>query len=111
MTGDSSITVETSPNYKTIKTSGMFGGINPGGLEAIVYSEHRVVDEVLKDQELDYRKTKIKRIIECELIINPAQMISIRDWLNNKINEYESIFNKMPTDHELEERFAKTYPD
>ena len=97
------IIVEYSQTFKRIVLTGMYGSISPLGAETTVYSEYGVVDDILKKPDLDMKKIKIKRVIECDLIINPLQMVSLRDWFNKKIIEYEQIFGKIKNIKEIDE--------
>ena len=98
------IKTEYSSNYRRINSSGLYGSIRPFGLEAVVYSEEPIVDEVLGSNPIRPEKAFIKRTIECSLIIDPIQMKSIATWLNEKIKEYESVFGRIPSPEELESR-------
>ncbi|HKU48532.1 MAG TPA: hypothetical protein VJP79_01155 [Nitrososphaera sp.] len=103
MTG---IDIETgySPNYRRINSSGMYGSVQPFGLEAIVYSQEPVVDKVLGSDPIRPDKASIKRVVECALIIDPMQMKSIHTWLDQKIKQYEQLFGRIPSPEEVENR-------
>jgi hypothetical protein len=95
---------EYSPTYKRVNVSGIFGGIIPGGLEAIVYSEERRADQVLESPALLPNRITIKRTVEAELLIDPMQMKSIHRWLEQKIEEYERVFAHIPSPEEVESK-------
>ena len=95
---------EYSDDYKRILVSGVFGRIQPFGLEATVYSTNSVVDKVLSTEPLSPNRASIKRIVECELIIDPMQMVSLHNWLEGKIKEYETIFGNIPSPEEVDSR-------
>jgi hypothetical protein len=105
------IIVEQSPTFKRIIITGIYGSLSPLGSEATIYSEYALADDILKKADLDVKKIKIKRMIECDLIINPQQMVAIRDWLTKKIDEYQNVFGKIPDTSEIQNRlqsFAKS---
>jgi hypothetical protein len=95
---------EYSTNYRRINATGIFGGITPSGLEAIVYSEERRADRVLQSPNLSPNRIYIKRTVECELLIDPMQMKSMYRWLEEKIREYERIFGPIPSPEEVSSR-------
>ena len=83
---------EYSKDFRRIFLAGIYGHVSQSGLEAVVYSEETYIDEVLKTPGLNKEKVKIKRIAECNMIIDPSQMKAIHNWLGEKIEEYEHIF-------------------
>jgi hypothetical protein len=95
---------EYSSNFKRINFADIYGHINSGGLEASIYSEQSVIDEVITTQPISREKLKIKRIVECDLFIDPMKMVSVYEWLGKKIEEYEKIFGKIPTPKEIEKK-------
>jgi len=95
---------EEAADFKRIIVGGFFGGVAPGGLEAIVYSEQREVIKVLETQPLSPNRATIKRIVECELILDPLTMKSISSWLKSKIAEYEKLFGPIPSPEEISSR-------
>jgi hypothetical protein len=109
MSGLPEIRSEYSPTYKRINVGGLFGSIRPSGLETFVYSEEPVIDKVLTTEPISPHRSMIKRTVECELIIDPMQMKSIQQWLNQKIAEYERLFGQIPSPEEVESR-AKRGP-
>lgn len=99
---------ETSPNFKKIFVEGVIGNVDSIGLEMLVYSHQRVVDKALATEPISYNRTRYKRIAECELVLSPAQLKSVYAWLGSKLEEYEAIFGKIPTNQELQ-TIAKNY--
>jgi len=95
---------EYSSTYKRINVAGIFGGIVPGGLDAIIYSEDRMAEKVLETQPPSPNKVAVKRIVEVDLIIDPMQMKVIHRWLEQKIVDYERIFGNIPSPAEIENR-------
>ncbi|MEX2192930.1 MAG: hypothetical protein WD717_06080 [Nitrosarchaeum sp.] len=93
-----------SDQFRRILASGFFGRVQPFGLEAIVYSTQSVVDKVLSTEPLSLNRASIKRIVECELLIDPMQMKSLHKWLETKIKEYEKIFGIIPSPEEVDSR-------
>ena len=60
--------------------------------------------KVLDAHPLQPSRAVIKRVAECELIIDPMQMKSIAQWLNQKIEDYEKLFGRIPSPEEVENR-------
>ena len=108
MSGIPEIVSEYSDKFRRIQVSGVFGGVVAGGLEATIYSEQRDIEKVLATAQLAANLTKIKRVIECELIIDPMQMKSIHKWLGKKIGDYEELFSKIPSPEEVQSRSKRS---
>jgi len=98
------IEAEYSPTYRRISVAGIFGGIVPGGLEGVVYSEERRIDKVLKSENLSAARMSVKRIAEVGLIFDPMQMKATHKWLGDKIAEYERVFGRIPSPEEVDSR-------
>lgn len=98
------ILTEYSPSFRRIFLTGIYGYISPSGVEFVVYSEQSLIDEIIKSPNLNEGKKKIKRIVECDLIIDPMQMVALHRWLGSKIKEYEHVFSGIPTPDQMNER-------
>ena len=101
---------EYAEDYKKIYVGGIFGGARPFGVEAVIYSETMDVKKVLETQPLSANRAVVKRIAECELIIDPMQMKSVYKWLGDKIKDYEKLFGTIPSPEEVGSR-ARRDPD
>jgi hypothetical protein len=90
------------PDFRTIHVDGALGGITPKGfLHIAFYAEraaipqqttHRLTHEgQLGDEILEKRicKEGLVRQMETDLIMNEETTISLRDWLNTKIEEFD----------------------
>ena len=95
---------ETSPNFKKIIVEGVIGSVDSIGLNILIYSDQRIVEESLESEPIAFHKIKHKRVAECELIMSPIQLKSIYTWMGEKLEEYEAIFGKVPTPEELQSR-------
>jgi hypothetical protein len=104
MSGIPEIYSKYSDAYRRIYVADMFGGIVPAGVEAVVYSEERDIEKALESHPVAANRTRIKRTIECELLIDPMQMKSIHKWLGLKIKEFEQAFGNIPSPEEVESR-------
>lgn len=107
MSGMPEISSEYAADYKKISVAGIFGGTRAFGVEAILYSETMDVTKVLQTQPLNPGRATVKRIAECELIIDPLQMKSIHQWLGAKIQEYEKLFGIIPSPEELDSKLKR----
>jgi len=101
---------EYSENFKRINVGGIFGGTRSSGVEATIYSEISDFSEALQSPQPNPALTVIKRKIECELIIDPQQLISMYQWLGQKIKEYEKIFGHIPSPEEIQSKQRRPDP-
>jgi hypothetical protein len=104
MSGIPEIYSKYSDQYRRIYVADIFGGIVPAGVEATVYSEERDIEKAIESVPINATRTRIKRTIECELLIDPMQMKSIHNWLGQKIKDYEQAFGTIPSPEEVESR-------
>jgi hypothetical protein len=81
--------------------NGVFGGHRPGFFEAVVYTDEMMADEALSKAPPLSEKVKIRRILQCRLIMDPIQAKSLFNWLSNHIKEYEKLFGKIVLPSEL----------
>lgn len=101
------INSEYASDFKRIQVGGVFGGVRSFGVEAVIYSERQDIQKVLETQPLSPQRTVIKRVVECELAIDPMQLKSIHRWLGQKIEEYEKFFGTIPSPEELDSKFKR----
>ena len=94
-TKDNSVEVVKNPNYRNINVNGIIGGYREGYFEAVVYSSEMEVNETLKSNVLDFSKSKIRRVLECRLVIDPMEAKRILRWLNHHLAMYEQGFGKI----------------
>lgn len=104
MSGIPEIKSEYSPTFKRINVNGIFGGVRPSGVEAVIYSEQNDITKVLETQPLSANRIVVKRTIECELIIDPMQMKSVLKWLTDKVKDYEELIGPIPSPEEVQSR-------
>jgi hypothetical protein len=71
------IEAETSSDYRRIVIGDVIVSIDSGGLKMLVYSQRGVYDQVIASDPLALVKKRVKRIAECELIMNPSQLKSL----------------------------------
>lgn len=102
MSGIPEISCEHSQTYKRIVVADIIGGIRPMGVSVTIYSEESDFTAALETHPVSSARVKIKRVIECELIINPMEMKSIHKWLGTKIEEYEDMFGTIRSPEEVE---------
>jgi len=111
MSGIPEIYSEYSDKFRRIYLADVLGNIIPGGLEVIVYSEYGDVKQALEAQPVSAARIKVKRVIECELIINPMEMKNIHKWLEGKIKAYEEAFGPIPSPEEVQSRLKRRKSD
>ena len=78
----------------------VFLGHRPGYFEIVVYTEEMIADDALSSLKPEPKKIKVKRVLQCRLIIDPIQAKSIAKWLNEHIKQYEKSFGeiKLPSE-------------
>lgn len=92
-------------NYKTVFVDGAYGGITPKGLLHMdLYLERHPIPKTSKikiddsgnllDEEVQEKKQGIVREVQCGLAMDINTAISIRDWINTKLEQYEKLFKK-----------------
>ena len=109
MNGIPEIESEESSEYRRILVSGVFGGVKPGGVNALVYSERTDAVKALKTHQPEPQRIVLRRTIECELLLDPLQLKSLHLWLGVKIKEYEALYGRIPSPEEIASR-AKQQP-
>jgi hypothetical protein len=77
------------------------------GLIATFFSNNGVYNEVLSSIPSALHRKKLKRIIECELIMSPTALRDIHRFLGEQIGHYEALYGKIPSDEEMESRRKK----
>lgn len=101
MSGIPEISCEYSPTYKRILVADIIGGIRPIGVNVTIYSEETDFTTALETHPVSSSRVKIKRIVECELVINPMELKSIHKWFGDKIKEYENTFGHIRSPEEV----------
>jgi len=93
-------------SYRTILVNGVFGGHRPGFFEAIVYTDEIIADDALSSMPPSPEQVKIKRVLQCRLVMDPVQAKSLLNWLSEHVSEYEKKFGKitLPGEIKLEKR-------
>jgi len=94
------IDVVYDPNYRTIVVNGLVGRPIPGFLEAMIYTDESVVDEVLKGNLLE-GNTPIKRVVQCRLVIPISAAKTIAKWFNDWIKEYDTKIGEFRSSEEM----------
>lgn len=91
-------------NYRIFHVDGAFGGPTPNGqIYMALFVERATIPEVVRyeikrDGSLSEEisrlgKTGAVREVEAGIIMNLETAKSLREWLNQKITEIESVFN------------------
>ena len=101
------IEVVKDVNYRTIVVNGLFGGHRPGYIEAVVYTEGTDASEALASPKPDSSKIRVRRTLQCRLVIDPIEAKRIATWLTRHISSYESAFGKIVLPEEIEEKEQK----
>lgn len=99
--------VKKMPNHRTLHVDGAYGGLTPKGYIFMeLFTEHNAIPQTIKRafKKLDEHTVRIMPekdkasgkegiVWECEtaLIMDLRTAVSIRDWMNSKIEEAEEI--------------------
>ncbi|MBS7611797.1 DUF3467 domain-containing protein [Candidatus Bathyarchaeota archaeon] len=94
------VEIVKDPNYRTIIVNGVIGGHRPGFFEVIIYSEEMIAEDTLATLRPEPSKIRVRRILQCRLIIDPVQAKSLAKWLIQHVLEYEKVFGKITTPDE-----------
>lgn len=108
MSGLPELIGETSPDYKKIIVEGVIGNVDSIGLQMLVYSSLRDVSKALESEPVATQRSRFIRTAECELILSPITMKSVYEWLGEKLENYEAIFGKIPSNKDISDR-AESY--
>jgi hypothetical protein len=95
--------------FRVIRADGAFGGLAPNGVvHMALYSERqpiptKVVHTVISNtqlgpeiQEKRQGRKAIVREVEVDVTMDVGQAIVLRDWLTDKINQYQQIAGPTP---------------
>jgi len=70
----------------------------------ISVSNQDIYDGVLSSEPFDFDLKRVKRMAECQLIMNPAVVKYVHAFLGERLKEYEAYFGEIPTNEVLETR-------
>lgn len=107
MSGMPEIYSEYSEKFQRIHVADILGSIIPGGVDVTIYSEYSDVKQALSTHPVSPTRIKIKRVVECELIIDPMTMKNIHKWLGEKIKAYEEAFGSIPSPEEVQSKMKR----
>jgi hypothetical protein len=94
--------------FRVVRADGAFGGLSPtGAIHMAIYSErqplpqkivHRIEDGTLGPEMADRRQGRkaIVREVEVDVVLEIAQAIVLRTWLEDKINQYQQLIGPLP---------------
>jgi hypothetical protein len=93
--------------FRVIKADGAFGGLTPSGsIHMALYSErqaiptkviHKLEGGKLGPEIRERREGRqgIVREVEVDVILDPQQAVLLRDWLTDKINQYQQATDQV----------------
>lgn len=90
---------ETSSDFRRIVVERIFGNVDYGGLKAAVYSQIPVYHEMLSSNKP--HKKRIKRTVECELIMDPQTLIYTHEFLGEQIEKYKAMYGQILSPEEV----------
>lgn len=89
-------------NYRTYFADGVHGGISPRGyLHLDIFVEKQATPEselysmrnqTLHREDFDPKSNHFVREVEASIVMDYNLMVSLRNWLNSKIDEFEKKF-------------------
>ena len=85
-----------SPNFAYVYATGVFGGLNPNDATMVFFLD-RLEPETL-NQPIPGNQVvkKIIRESQVEVHMTPTAFKSLANWMNQHIQQYESIFGSIP---------------
>jgi hypothetical protein len=95
---------ETSPEFRRIIVDGMIGYMSSIGLKVLVFSNKDIYDGVMSADPFDFDQKRVKRMTECQLIMNPAVVKYVHTFLGERLEEYEACYGEIPTNEVFETR-------
>ena len=89
--------IETSihPYYRTILAGNLFAALRNGQFEFDVISESVDIEPTLSTEIADFTKSRLKRTIECKLVVSPLQLKAWIPFFQNHIDQYEAAFGSI----------------
>jgi len=96
------VIIEKASDYRTIIVSAVFGGHRPGCFEIIIYTDETIADDALSSIPPDPTRIKVKRILQCRLVMDPFQAKSFMLWLKKHIEDYEKEFGEIKLPKKME---------
>jgi len=104
------IVVERHEKYRGIVQSGVIGGVRPGFLEWVVYTDETIMDDSLTTVPPDPAKSYVKRTLQCRLVLTAIGAKIFSQWLADNINKYEKTFGKIAMPKEMMKKAKKPPP-
>lgn len=98
------IEVSKSDNYSEIFCNRIIGGIRNGYFEYEIVTETSDFKEAMKDPNFNFNKTVLKRMLQAKIIMPPSTLRQTIELLQKHLVDYETIFGKIPTDKEIQDR-------
>jgi hypothetical protein len=84
-----------SEQYRYVFATGVFGGVNPNDGQMIFYLD-RFKPETVNTPRLGAQKLKnIRREMQVEVHMTPAQFKAVAEWMKNHVEQYENNFGLM----------------
>lgn len=94
--------------FRVVRSDGAFGGLSPNGaIHMGIYSERhpfpqKVVHPIESGRlggeirEKRVGRAAVVRELEVDVVMEIGQAIALRDWLNDKLKQYEEIVGPLP---------------
>jgi hypothetical protein len=107
--------------FRVIRADGFFGGLTPygGNVHVGVFSErlpypqkifHTASGATLGSELVEKRKVRpgIVRELEIGITMDIAQTITLRNWLNERLEQYEQLIGPLPMPTKVPDTASKT---
>jgi hypothetical protein len=85
-----------SPDYKTIYTTGVFGGLDPNDGKIIFFIDHLVPKTTDEPVPGASKIEKITREYLIEIHMTPTQFKGVAIWMGDNVKRYEELFGSIP---------------
>jgi len=98
------IEVVKSDKYEEVFANRILGGVRNGYFEYEIITESSDFTQAMKDPNFRFDKTVLKRTIHEKIIMPPSTFLEVLGIMQKHKVDYESIFGKIPTSKEIQDK-------
>jgi hypothetical protein len=86
--------VTKNPEYKSVSSTGIFGGVSPNDAKIIFFLD-RLEPEMVRDQPGKMRTERINRELQVEIHMSPHAYKTMSLWMQRNVTQYEERFGEI----------------
>jgi len=86
------IEVVEHSNYRAITVSGAIGTSIKNNIQITIFSNDLNCNEYASDPNVQEGQIKLRRVIECKLLMDPSAARTLLNVVNSSIDNYEKAF-------------------